>query len=66
MEKALKIIQDSLASNLSLADDYNKKARFHLFDKDLKEAEYNRKSADRFLKRASECESAIEELKAIA
>ena len=67
METALKLLTELSKAVLSIAEDYNKRARFGLSEGDMKEAERYKRWADDQLEKAKEYEYAIEEIqKALA
>ena len=60
--KAIEILKESLSTNLSIAQGYNKKATMYLSVDDIKQAQQYKDEADDFIKRADRCQEAINEL----
>jgi len=60
--KAIKILKESLSTNLRIAQSYNNKATMYLLVDDIKQAQQYKDEADDFIKRADRCQDAIDEL----
>lgn len=59
---AIEILRTDIKSNLAIAEEYNKKASYELFSKNLEGANMHKKTAQRFIDSAKKCEDAIKEI----
>ena len=63
MKTAIKLLKDYFESNMTLSQEYIEKAEFYLYKKNTKEFDYYIYQSESFLKKANECQKALNEIR---